>query len=69
MSEAARRRGARPPWLKPGWSAEEDQLLLTLTPTEVAKQTGRSLTAVYGRRYVLGLNNGRTTRHQREAGK
>ena len=36
--------------------------------SEGAQQTGRSLSAVYSRRSTLGLNNGRTTRHQRASG-
>ncbi len=66
MSEAHRRRGTRPPKAGPAWSAKEEALLRTLPASEVAKRTGRSLSAVYSRRSTLGLNNGRTTRHQRE---
>lgn len=69
MSEAHRRRGTRPPWLKPAWSAADEQLLRTLPAAEVAKRTGRSLSAVYSRRSELGVNDGRTTRHQRKGSK
>ena len=53
MSEAHRRRGTRPPWLNPAWTAEEDSLLRTLTPKEVAERTGRTVTAVRARRLLL----------------
>ncbi len=66
MSEAHRRLGTRPPKAGPAWSAEEESLLQTLPAAEVATRTGRSLAAVYSRRSSLGLNNGRTARHQRE---
>ena len=66
MSEAHRVRGTRPPKAGPAWSTEEEALLRTLPASEVATRTGRSLSAVYSRRSTLGLNNGRTTRHQRE---
>ncbi len=69
MCEAHRARGTRPPWLKPAWSTEDDALVRTLPVLEVVTRTGRSLSAVYSRRSTLGLNNGRTTRHQREGAK
>ena len=53
MSEAHRRRGTRPPWLGPAWSAEEDQLVLTRSIVEVVKKTGRTISAVKSRRTVL----------------
>jgi hypothetical protein len=55
MSDAHRRRGTRPPWLNPSWTPEEDEWLRTLSPAEVARQTGRSLPAIYKRRRILGL--------------
>lgn len=58
------RKGNRPPWLNPGWSAAENELLRTLSAGEVAKRTGRTLTAVYTQRHKLGVNDGRTTRHR-----
>ncbi|MBL8828620.1 MAG: hypothetical protein JNM18_16685 [Planctomycetaceae bacterium] len=59
MSKAHRRRGTRPPWLNPPWTKADDKLLRTLPAAEVAKRTGRTLTAVYSRRGVLGLPDGR----------
>jgi hypothetical protein len=59
MSEAQRRRGARPPKAGNPWSADEDALLLRLPPADVAQQTGRTLAAVYGRRVKLGMPDGR----------
>jgi hypothetical protein len=56
---SAQRKGTRPTWLNPGWTAAEIELLRTLTAGEVAKQTGRTLTAVYVQRNKLGLNDGR----------
>jgi transposase-like protein len=67
MSEAHRRRGTRPPAAGPAWSKAHDRLVLALPPAEVAKRTGRTISAVYSRRWQLGLNDGRTTRHQRTA--
>lgn len=66
MSEAHRLRGTRPPWLKPAWSAKEDAVVRNLPAADAAVRTGRSLSAVYSRRSELGLNKGRTTRHQQE---
>jgi hypothetical protein len=37
------------------WTPEEDHLLRTLPPKEVARRTWRSLQAVYARRHRLGL--------------
>jgi len=62
MSVAQRRRGARPPKAGRAWTAEEDVLVRQLDPTEVVRRTGRTLQAVYSRRSVLGLNEGRITR-------
>jgi hypothetical protein len=53
QSAAHKKRGTRPPWLNPPWIAEEDSLITTLTPAEVAKKTGRTLQAVYVRRSIL----------------
>jgi hypothetical protein len=58
MSETRRKRGI----LVPGtivWTAEEDELLKTLPAEEVAKRTGRSLSAIYARRRRLGMPDGR----------
>ena len=43
------------------WTAAEDELVRTLPPPEVARQTNRSLDAVYYRRRRLGVPDGRTT--------
>lgn len=63
MSETHQRRGTRPPWLNPAWTSTEDELVRTLRPAEAARRTHRSLSAVYGRRNLLGISDGRTTRH------
>jgi hypothetical protein len=47
MSAAHQARGTRPPWIAPAWIAKDDALLATLTPTQVAERTGRSLWAVH----------------------
>jgi hypothetical protein len=59
MSEAHRRRGTRPPAAGRAWSADEDELLRALPAQDVARRTGRTLTAVYNRRVDLGLPDGR----------
>jgi hypothetical protein len=41
------------------WTPEEDELARTLPPEEVARRTRRSRTAVYVRRYVLGVSPSR----------
>ena len=66
MSAAHRRRGTRPPWLKPAWRSWEDKLCRTLPAGEVAKRTGRGLAAVYSRRAILGVTDGRTRAQQRK---
>ena len=64
MSEARRNRGTRPPKAGRPWTEQEDTLVRTLPAKEVAKRTGRTLTAVWCRRQALGMPDGRT----REAG-
>jgi hypothetical protein len=64
ISAAHKRRGTRPPKAGRSWKAGEDRLLAKLPPTDAARRTGRTLTAVYMRRAALGINNGRTTRHR-----
>jgi hypothetical protein len=64
MSDDRRRRGVRPPWLNPAWSAADDEAIRTLSAAEAVKATGRTLSAVYTRRSQLGVNDGRTTRHR-----
>jgi hypothetical protein len=39
------------------WTAAEDQLVCRLPPTEAARQTGRTLRAVYARRNKLMLHS------------
>ena len=58
MSEAHRRRGT----LVPGtvvWTEKEDALVRSLPAAEAARRTGRMLGAVWKRRRVLGLPDGR----------
>ena len=62
MSEAHKKRGTRPPWLNAPWTPEEDELLRTLPPKEVAKRTGRTMPAVLNRRHKLKLPDGRRRR-------
>jgi hypothetical protein len=59
MRAAALRNGSRSPKAGRAWTTEEDELLRTLPAQEVARRTGRSLTAVYSRRRKLGLPDGR----------
>jgi hypothetical protein len=60
MSEAHRRRGTRPPKAGRPWTAAEDTLLSAgMSAAEVAKRTGRTLTAACKRRGQLGLPDGR----------
>ena len=58
MSESHKRRGSLPPNVRP-WSPQEDELVRAFSPREVAKRTGRPLTAVYSRRQDLKLPDGR----------
>jgi hypothetical protein len=58
MSEAQRRRGT----LVPGtvvWAEREDALVRALPAVEAARRTGRALGAVWSRRRVLRLPDGR----------
>jgi hypothetical protein len=64
MSEACRRRGARPPKAGRPWPASEDELVRRHPPARVVELTGRTLSAVYTRRRLLGINDGRTARHR-----
>jgi hypothetical protein len=59
MSAAHRLRGTRPPEAGRPWTAEEDELVRTLPAKEVARRTGRTLKAVYGRLLDLGMTDGR----------
>jgi hypothetical protein len=55
LSEAARRRGTRPPAPHRPWEAWEEALLGVLPDEEVAQRTGRTVKAVYGRRWELRI--------------
>jgi hypothetical protein len=41
------------------WTRKEDRLVRTLPAAEVVRRTGRTLTAVYDRRSLLGVPDGR----------
>jgi hypothetical protein len=58
MSEAHRKRGTLVPGTIP-WTPEEDELVKALPAEEAAMKTGRSLSAVYTRRWCLGMPDGR----------
>ena len=64
MSQVHKARGTRPPWLKEPWTPEEDALLPKHSAAEIAKRTGRTLSAVYCRRSQLGLSDGRRRKHK-----
>jgi hypothetical protein len=49
-------RGASPARSPAPWTAEEDELVWTLPPAEVARRTGHTLGAVYHRRHLLGVS-------------
>ena len=38
----------------PGWTDGEDELVRALPPADAARRTGRTLAAVYARRFALG---------------
>lgn len=61
MSEAHKRRGTRPPKAGKPWRSDEDELLLRYDPAEVARQSGRTIRAVYMRSYLLGIRAGRSS--------
>jgi hypothetical protein len=61
MSATHRRRGTLVPGTRV-WTAEEDDLVRTLPPSQVVERTGRTLVAVWSRRRVLGLPDGRARR-------
>ena len=62
MSRSHRERGTRPPAAGEPRTAEEDESVRTMRPAEAVQKTGRTLTAVYARRRVLGLPDGRSGR-------
>jgi hypothetical protein len=59
VSEAMSGQVRGPRTTKVSWTPEEDEALRTLPPAEVAAKTGRSLAAVYTRRWELGLPDAR----------
>lgn len=59
MSEAHKQRKSWPPAAGRPWTAEEDELVRTLRIAEAAKQTGRTVSAVKGRRNKLRVPDGR----------
>ena len=63
MSESHKRRGTIPPAAEGKlWTAAEDALVRLLPVTEVMRRTRRTKTAVYVRRRVLELPDGRMKR-------
>jgi hypothetical protein len=62
MSGTHKARGTRPPLAGIPWTKEEDELARTLKAKEDVQRTGRTLKAVYSRRRVLGLPDGRSSR-------
>jgi hypothetical protein len=64
MSEAHRRRGTRPPWVRP-WTPEEAEAARTLRPAGAVAATGRTMYAVISRRRRLGLPDDRAGRKVR----
>jgi hypothetical protein len=58
-SKTHKRRGTRPPTNAPDWTDAEDELVRTLPAAEAARRTGRGLGAVYPRRHLLGVPDGR----------
>ena len=44
------------------WTAEEDESVRTMTPAQAVKATGRTLVAVWSRRRVLQVPDGRSAR-------
>jgi hypothetical protein len=68
MSATHKRRGSKPPG-GPLWKRSEDKLVRALPPQEVARRTGRTLSAVWARRRALGLPDGRTRRMRKRFGR
>jgi hypothetical protein len=61
MRAAALRRGARPPKAVRLWTKAEDRAVRTLRPAAAAAKTGRTLSAVFSRRYTLRVSDGRAS--------
>jgi hypothetical protein len=60
MSAAGKRRAAEGFVLHGRvWTADEDELVRTLPPAEVAARTARTISSVYSRRVALGVPDGR----------
>jgi hypothetical protein len=55
MSAAHKARGTRVPGTSPDWTPEQDELVRTLSATEAARRTGRSVSAIHTRWQRLGL--------------
>ena len=49
-----------PPMPSHPWTPKEDDLVKTLPPAEVSRRIRRTLTAVWSRRRLLGMPDGRT---------
>jgi hypothetical protein len=62
MSLAHQKQWTQGPLAERRWTPREDEWLRTLPAAEVAKQTGRTLKAVWSRRRILGLPDGRANR-------
>lgn len=62
MSLAHKELWKRAPLAQRRWSARDDGWLRTLPAAEVAKRTGRTMKAVWSRRRILGLPDGRAGR-------
>jgi hypothetical protein len=59
MRQTRKRLGIRPP-VGRVWEKWEDELLATLPAIEVARRTARTMTAIYCRRVVLKIPDGRS---------
>lgn len=59
MSAFQKARGTRPPAAGVPWTVEEDAICRTHPAAEVVRLTGRTLTAVYSRREILKVPDGR----------
>jgi hypothetical protein len=60
MSLAHGKQWLRAPLAQRRWTPRDDEWLRTLPAAEVAKRTGRTMKAVWSRRWILGLPDGRT---------
>ena len=63
MSATMKQRGHRPQNGTRLWTPDDDNFVLTLSPAKTARETGRTLSAIYTLRNVLGLRNGRSIRY------